>query len=265
MLNFEDIYEEIKHCVSINIYHFRNRLKTDKEDLEQELLITVFNCLDKIEKVKQDNGNWQGYVYGICCNELKNIELKEHKQGLWMTGAYEDYMTGTSSAFEVEDHFLEWYKAYKNEHAKKYYQKNKEKVLEYSKKYRKENLDKIKKYATLYSKKYYQENKEKIKIKVREWELNNKDRAKENRKIWEEKNKEHLKEYRKQYNEEHKEHLKEYYKQWFQEHKEEQKEKRKEYIQEYSKQYYQKNKEKIKEYQRQRRQQLKEQQLEDAE
>jgi len=46
---------------------------------------------------------------------------------------------------------------------KKYYEKNKDKILKKNKKYREENKDKIKNYHIEYSKKYYQENKKKKK------------------------------------------------------------------------------------------------------
>ena len=203
MLKFEDIYEEITRTVSLAVYKFRNRLKTDKEDLEQELLITIFNNLDKIEDVKNRNKNWNGYIYGMCCNRLKELELKEHYQGLWITGAYEDYMTGTNSCFNIVDPFLEQYRKRKNDSSKKYYHENKEKIKIRRLKYYHEHEEEVKEYRKQYNKKYKQEHKKEIQ------------------------------QYNKKYNEEHSDYFKQYYqahkdyyKQRYQEQKEELKKKR---------------------------------------
>ena len=228
MLNFEDIYEEITNIVSLAVYKFKNRLKADKEDLEQELLIKIFNNLDKIEDVKNRNKNWKGYIYGMCCNCLKELELKEHYQGLWITGAYEDYMTGTDSCFDIVDSFIVQYRKRKNNSSKKYYQENKEKIKIRRLNYYNEHEEEVKEYRKQYNKKYKQEHKKEIQ------------------------------QYNKKYNEEHSDYFKQYYqahkgyfKQYYQEHKED------------AKRYYQEHKEEIKEKQRQRRQQLKEQKLEE--
>ena len=144
MLNFEDIYEEITNTVNLVIYKFRDRLKADRQDLEQELFIKIFNELDKIEKVRNESEDWKGYVYVICLNCLRGLEIKEHKQGLWITGTYDcTYMKETDVELNLYDPFMIWYRKYLNEHYKKYYQNNKEKILEYQKQYYQNNKENI--------------------------------------------------------------------------------------------------------------------------
>lgn len=53
MLDFEELYEDIIGPINRVLYKFRDRLKADRQDLEQELLIKIFKEIDKIEKVKK--------------------------------------------------------------------------------------------------------------------------------------------------------------------------------------------------------------------
>lgn len=211
MLNFEDIYEEITDTVSLAVHKFKNRLKADKEDLEQELLISIFNNLDKVEKVKQDNNKWQGYVYVMCLNYLKNLEVKEHKQGLWLNNSYDGmccldneyiddrfiYQNLSNVEIDIKDPFLEWYyeksrqyskkwrennkeycKKWREEHKeyrKQYYQENKEKIKEYRKQYYQENKKKINDKHNEYMKEYRKKNKEKMNAYMREWKRKKKE------------------------------------------------------------------------------------------
>ena len=273
MLNFEDIYEEITNTVNLVIYKFRDRLKADRQDLEQELFIKIFNELDKIEKVRNESEDWKGYVYVICLNCLRGLEIKEHKQGLWITGTYDcTYMKETDVELNLYDPFMIWYRKYLNEHYKKYYQNNKEKILEYQKQYRQEHEKEKKEYQKQYreqhkeeiknyNQKYYQDNKEKILEYQKQYYQNNKEAISgKNKDLWE-KWYENNVDYKRKYS-------RAYGKKWRQENKEkvkEYREKNKDKYKEYSKRYYQEHKEEIKEKQRQRRQQLKEQKSEDAE
>ena len=78
---------------------------------------------------------------------------------------------------------------------KKYYEENKEKILERSKKYGEENKEYIKEYK----KKYYEENKEKILERSKKYGEENKENIKEYQKKYREENKEYNKEYMKEY------------------------------------------------------------------
>ena len=165
MLDFEELYEDVIGPINRVLYKFRDRLKADRQDLEQELFIKIFNELDKIEDVRKQSEDWQGYVYVMCLNHLRTLELEEHKQGLWMTGTYEDYMTGTSSVLEVEDPFLEWYYEHKREYNKKWREEHPDYYKQYIEKNR-EHINKTKnqwkkdhkEYVSLYNKLHREKN-----------------------------------------------------------------------------------------------------------
>lgn len=268
MLDFEDIYEETIQPIHRAIYKFRDRLKADRQDLEQELLIKIFKEIDKIEKVKNKSEDWQGYVYVMCLNYLKTLELEEHKQGLWLNNSYDEmcYLDGEytddrfvcqhifNTGIDIKDHFLEWYYSHKKEYNKKwreehpdyykeYVAKNREHINELNNQWKKNH----KEYVSLYNKIHREQNKEHYK----EYREKNKEHIREIQKQWEERQSEEWKQKRKEY---HNEYSKQYSKQYYQEHKDnpEYKEKRKQYYQEhkekvreYKKQYYQENKKKI--------------------
>ena len=89
---------------------------------------------------------------------------------------------------------------------KKYYQANKEKILEYDKQYRQANKEKIKEYSKKYyqankekRKKYRQANKEKIKEQKKKYRQANKEKEKEQKKKYYQANKEKILEYSKKY------------------------------------------------------------------
>jgi hypothetical protein len=90
-----------------------------------------------------------------------------------------------------------------NLYSKKWYQENKEKILNYQKKNRKENKEKILNYQKKYylenknkikeyQKKHYLENKEKRTIQGKIWEKNNKEKRTIQKKIYRENNKEKI-------------------------------------------------------------------------
>lgn len=285
MLDFEELYEDVIGPINRVLYKFRDRLKADRQDLEQELLIKIFKEIDKIEKVKNESEDWQGYVYVMCLNYLKTLELEEHKQGLWLNNSYDGmcYLDGeytddrfvcqhiSNTGIDIKDPFLEWYYSHKREYNKKWREEN----PDYYKQYRVENREHInklsnqwkknhKEYVSLYNKIHREQNKEHYK----EYREKNKEHIREIKKQWEEKQSEEWKQNRKEY---HNEHSKQYY----QDHKDnpEYKEKRKKYYEdnkkkindkhnEYMKSYREKNREKMnaynREYKRKRRQQLKE-------
>ena len=238
MLNFEDIYEEITNTVNLVIYKFRDRLKADRQDLEQELFIKIFNELEKIEDVRNKSEDWQGYVYVMCLNHLRALELEEHKQGLWLNNSYDgmcyldDEYTDdrfvcqhiSNTRIDIKDPFLEWYYSHKRE---------------YNKKWREENPD--------YYKEYNKKNREHKNELNRKWKKEHKEYISLYNKLHREQNKEHYKEYR----EKNKEHIREIQKQWEERQSVDWKEQRREYHNNYSKQYYQDHKEDVKEYRKQ--------------
>lgn len=81
---------------------------------------------------------------------------------------------------------------YKKIYGKKYYEENKEQVLEKQKKYYEENKEKRKQQR----KKYYEENKDKVKQQQQKYYEDNKDKINQYRKQWREENKEHIMKYR---------------------------------------------------------------------
>lgn len=127
------------------------------------------------------------------------------------------------------------------DYSKKYYQKNKDKILVQRKEHYQNNKDKI----IVRSKKYYQKNKEEIKKNSQIPEV--KKRIKEYHKRWWQKNKEELGRKRKKYCQEHKDYYKEYDKKYRQENKEK--------VKEYKKEHYQKPevKKRINQYEKNRK------------
>lgn len=219
-LTFEELLKETEQSINKALYKYRY-LKTEREELKQELLIHIWQVqekgyLEKLENIKQV----RAYIYRCCCNNLVDILIKEHKQGLWVTSSISKnddfeltslakYTDNTLNCFY--DRFLENYEKHLKEYRKQYYQKNKEYIQEYNKQYYQEH----KEYALQYAKQYYQEHKE------------------------------YTLQYAKQYREEHKEEIAAVKKSWA--------EKNKEHRQEYMKELYQKNRQKRIEYQREYR------------
>ena len=96
------------------------------------------------------------------------------------------------------------------EKRKKYYNDNKEEVLEKCKKYREEHKEEINKKK----KQHYNEHKEEILEKQKQYHVEHKEERNEYYKQWYENNKEEVLEKCKKYREEHKEEIKEYFKQY---------------------------------------------------
>ena len=132
MLDVEELYEDVIGPINRVLYKFRDRLKADRQDLEQELFIKIFNELEKIEDVRNKSEDWQGYVYVMCLNHLRALELEEHKQGLWLNNSYDGmcYLDGeytddrfvcqhiSNTRIDIKDPFLEWYYSQKREYNK---------------------------------------------------------------------------------------------------------------------------------------------------
>ena len=185
MLDFEELYEDVIGPVNRVLYKFRDRLKADRQDLEQELFIKIFNEIDKIEDVRNQSEDWQGYVYVMCLNHLRTLEIEEHKQGLWLSNSYDEmcYLDGeytddrficqhiSNTGIDIKDPFLEWYYEarriskenfkeqhpdYFKEYHKQYYKKNKDRIKEKSNQWKKDN----KEYVSLYNKIHREQNKE---------------------------------------------------------------------------------------------------------
>ncbi len=96
------------------------------------------------------------------------------------------------------------------ERKKKHYQENREKLLEHQKKYRQENKEKVREK----DKKYWQENREKILERKKKHYQENKEKIREHQKKYRQENREKLLERKKKHYQENREKLLEYYKKY---------------------------------------------------
>jgi HNH endonuclease. len=109
-----------------------------------------------------------------CATEKPHAEFSKHKS--------------------TKDGLFYCCKACNRERNKKYYEKNKEQVLERQKKYREENKEQI----LEQNRKYYEENKEKVLKRKKKYREDNREYFKK----WREENREHAIEYAKKYHKE---------------------------------------------------------------
>lgn len=153
-IEFEQIIKETTKTIDLVLYKFK-RLKTDREDLKQEIIIKIWQLNEegKFENITDIN-SLNKYVYKCAYNHLQSVLLKEHKQGLWVTESiYKDNFELTDMV-EYTDNtlnfFYDEYLEYKKEYFKKYNIEHKEHIREVRKKWYEEHKEEKKAYQKKY-------------------------------------------------------------------------------------------------------------------
>ena len=154
-MEFEQLIKETTKTIDLALYKFK-RLKTDREDLKQEIIIKIWQLNEegKFEDITNID-NLNKYIYRCAYNHLQSVLLKEHKQGLWVTESiYKDdgFMLTDLEAYTNSniDFFYDEYLEYKKEYFRKYNIEHKEHLKEVRRKWYEEHKEEKKAYQKKY-------------------------------------------------------------------------------------------------------------------
>jgi len=172
----------VELCYVGSTADFNKRRNTHKSDCYNQ---DKANYNSKIYKTIRENGGWDNFKM-IQLGTREQLNKRQAEQ------VEEDYRIDLKA--NMNSHRCYITEEQKKENMKKYYEENKDKILEQKQKYIEENKDKILKYQQ----KYNEENKDKILKYQQKYNEENKDKIKERQNKYNEENKDKIKEQKKE-------------------------------------------------------------------
>ena len=169
-MTYEEWYKELKPIVFNCIKKYKSQLKMEKEDMQQEADIFIFEIMDKLNELEETGQKYLAYFKSSLNHKFEKIKEREHKQlihleisDIVINDDGEEFclldtldIADNNINFEIVDDYIE----YKRQYHRKWYSEHKERYAAYRDAHRKE--------IRAYARNYYHQHKD---------ELNSKERA----------------------------------------------------------------------------------------